>query len=92
MAEKENDKKYFTQRELADRWECVEGTIINYRNKGIISFFQLPASTKVLYPVDEIIELEKNNTIKKGGNNKPEVEVKRVKPCVSSSKNKEWRM
>jgi len=91
MSGEDNEKQYFTQKELANRWQCAQGTIINYRNKGIISFFQLPESTKILYPVDEIIELEKNNTIKKGGN-KPEVEVKRVKPCVSSSKNKEWRM
>jgi len=91
MAEEEKSKTFFTQKELANRWQCAQGTIINYRNKGIISFFQLPASTKVLYPIDEVLEIEKNNTIKKGGN-KPEVEVKRVKPCVSSSKKKEWRM
>jgi len=91
MSGEDNEKQYFTQKELANRWQCAQGTIINYRNKGIISFFQLPASTKVLYPVEEIFEIEKNNTSKKGGD-KPEVEVKRVKPCASSSKKKEWRM
>jgi hypothetical protein len=87
----ENEQRYFTQKQLAQRWHCTEGSIINYRNKGIIPCFQLPESTKVLYPVEDIIEIEKNNTTRKGGD-KPVAEVKRVKPCVSSSTFKEWRM
>ena len=83
------DKIYFTQKELAERWHCVEGTIINYRKNGMISYFQLPGSRKVLYPIDDIKRIESQNTIKEGGD-KPKAEIKRVKPCVSTPKNKEW--
>ncbi|MBS3758540.1 MAG: DNA-binding protein [Desulfobacterales bacterium] len=87
-------KVFLKQAELAERWGCSQGTIINYRNKGLISFFQLPESTKVLYPVSEILEIErkytKNASKTKGGDSK-KAETKKVKPCVSAPK-KEWRI
>ncbi|MFZ2807198.1 MAG: hypothetical protein WA081_18400 [Desulfosalsimonadaceae bacterium] len=91
MEETENAKKYLTQTELAERWQCSAGTIINYRRKGIMSYLQFPECKKVLYPIEDIIEIEKNNTNRKGGE-KPKAELKKVKPCASSSKNKEWRV
>ena len=86
----ECETKFITQKELAERWKCTEGTIINFRKRGLLSYFQLPGSKKILYPIDEIIEIENQHIIMKGGD-KPKAEVKRVKPCVSSTV-KEWRM
>src|SRR6056297_2290226 len=86
-----NEKAFLKQAELAERWGCSQSTIINYRNKGLISYFQLPESTKVLYPVAEVLEIErkytKNNSKPKGGDRK-KAEAKKVKPCVSP--NKDW--
>ena len=88
-----NDKAFLKQAELAKRWGGSQSTIINYRNKGLISYFQLPESTKVLYPVAEVLEIErkytKNNSKPKGGDRK-KADAKKVKPCVSPKK--EWRI
>lgn len=89
-----NEKVFLKQAEMAERWGCSQGTIINYRNKGLISYFQLPESTKVLYPVSEILEIErkytKNSSKTKGGDSK-KADLKKVEPCVSAPK-KEWRI
>lgn len=87
-----NEARYLTQAELAERWRCAESTVIKYRHKGVISYFQLPGSSKVLYSLDEIEKIENQNTNKKG-NDKPKqpADIKRVKPCKSSDK-KEWRI
>ncbi|MFO7860036.1 MAG: hypothetical protein ACQETG_05845 [Thermodesulfobacteriota bacterium] len=89
-----NGKTFLKQAELAERRCCSQGTIINYRNKGLLPFFQLPESRKVLYHITDILELEekytKNNTKTKGGNSK-KAEIKKVKPCVSAPK-KAWRI
>ena len=89
-----NGKVFLRQAELAERWGCSQGTIINYRKKGLLPFFRLPESNKVLYPVTEILGIEKqytrNNSKTKGGDSK-KAETKKVKPCVSAPK-KEWRI
>ena len=83
-------KQFLTQKEVADRWRCAESTIINYREKGLISYFQLPGSSKILYLIDDIEEVESQNTKKRGGD-KPKAKVKREKPCISST-SKQWRI
>lgn len=88
-------KTYMKQAELAERWRCSQSTIINYRNKGLLSFFRLPESDKVLYPVSEIIDIERKYTINqtkaKGGGNGYKADIEKVEPCVSSPK-KDWRI
>lgn len=88
-------KKFFTQKELAKRWNVSEGTIINWRNKGYITFFPLPGATKILYPVDEINEHEKINTVLKKEDfrsNLKEYKSKRKTPVVSANTEKDWRI
>ena len=88
-------KTYMKQAELAERWRCSQGTIIGYRKQGLLPFFQLPSSSMVLYPLEEILEIERKYTVNhlkaKGGDKKPKAEMKKVEPCVSSPK-KEWRI
>ena len=94
MTLQEEGKRYLRQKDLAERWQCVPGTIINYRKKGLLKYFRLPGSTNIYYYLDEVEELERNHTKnenQKGGDNKKKAEIKEVKPCVSSPK-KEWRI
>ena len=84
---------YLTQAELAERWRCSEGTIINYRKKGLLPFFRLPECSKILYKVEDIEHIEQKNLIREGGDGKHQVkqlkQQKMEKPVVSA---KEWRL
>ena len=86
-------EEYWTQEEMARRWRVSESTLKNWRDKGTLPFFSLPESSRVLYPVDAILELEKNNIHNKEVENKQtDVDVKRKKPVVSTKSTKEWRI
>lgn len=89
------EKKYYTQKELSNRWNVSEGTIINWRNQGYIPFFHLPGTTKTLYPVDKINEYENSNTVLKKEDfrtNKKLDKSKRKTPVVSANTEKDWRI
>jgi hypothetical protein len=90
----DSQRVYLTQSELADRWRCSSGTIINYRKKGFLPYFRLPGCRKILYKIDDIIQIEQQNLIRKGGENNHQVNQvrhqKREKPVVSAKK--EWRI
>ncbi|MBM9604214.1 helix-turn-helix domain-containing protein [Desulfopila inferna] len=88
-------QNYFTQKELATRWRVSQGTIINLRKAGNIPFFSLPGSSKILYPVDEIIDCEQKHTtaIKEVHNKRHQLtELKRKLPVVSPKKQQNWRI
>jgi len=91
MEKEKYERKYLSQKELAQRWNCSQGTIIGYRKKGIISYFQLPETKKINYELKVITEIENQNTIREGGDKK-KAEIKRVKPTVSTPPKKEWRI
>lgn len=100
MKDKKNDvteknNKYLTQAQLAERWHVSPGIIINWREDGRIRFFQVPGTSKKLYPVAGIIELENQNTttVKEVSNKqKQPTELKRKKPVMSAKPQKEWRI
>ena len=99
MESLQNDKDgnviWFTQKELADRWRISPGSIINLRKNGKIPFFKLPDSSRVLYPVNQIIELEQQHTQftkEEKKKRKQPAELKRKKPVVSAKPKKEWRI
>ena len=86
---------YITQNKLAERWHVSPGTIINWRDAGQLPFFRLPGSSKVLYPMDKIVELENQNTTtvtEVPNKHKQPTELKKRKPVVSAKPNKEWRI
>ena len=95
MAEKKDlwKNELWTQKEVADYFRSVEGTIIKWRKDGLLPYWQPPGSTKILYLRDGIINFRDNNTVSlnKGGD-KPKAEIKRVKPCLSATEKKEWRI
>ncbi len=89
-----NQPSWITQKELASRWHVSQGTIINWRDAGQLPFFRLPGASKVLYPMDEIFELENQNatTIKEVRRKQKQLtESQRKKPVVSAKK-KDWRI
>ncbi len=93
MERKENlwNKELWKQNEVADYFRVVSGTVKNWRDKGLLRYWQAPGSSKVLYYRDDVREFrDKNTRLKKGGDTK-RTEIKVVKPSVSSSK-KDWRI
>lgn len=90
-----DEEKYLTQKELAKRWKVSEGTIKNRRdNKIIKEFLRMPGSTKVLYPLNHINEVEKQYTtkVKEVDKREKKTELKRNKPVVSAKPEKKWRV
>ena len=91
-----NENRIFlTQSELADRWRVAPSSIKNWREKGEICYFQLPGSSRVLYPIEAIEEIERKFTkhtkeVVKRGDKK--TEIKRKMPGMSSRPKKEWRI
>jgi predicted DNA-binding transcriptional regulator AlpA len=85
---------YLTQKELADRYSTSESTIKNWRDRGYLPFFRLPGSTRVLYPLDGILEVEQQYTTpaKEVKHRQQSAEVKRKKPVISATPKKEWRI
>jgi len=83
-------KELWTQKEVAGYFRVVPGTVINWRKQGLLSYWQAPGSSKILYYRDEIEEFRnQNKTLKKGGDaneNKIVVRKRKGKPSVSPKK------
>jgi len=86
------ERELWTQGEVASYFRVSESTIKNWRDRGLLSYWQAPGSTKVLYYRDEIKDFRDSYTKKKGGDKKQTV-IRREKPCVSPSRrNTVWRI
>ena len=87
------DQEWITQKELAKRWRVSEGTIINLRKKGILPVFSIPGLKKILYPVKEVLRMERENTGKEvQSEQKTLTEFKIKKPVMSARPEKDWRI
>ena len=93
MEGKGTERELWTQQEVAEYFRVVPGTIQNWRMQGMLSFFQAPGSTRVLFFRDDVLEFRNNHTTKKkGGEATPRPKPVREKPVVSTRPNKEWRI
>ncbi len=94
MDEKLCEKELWTQQEVADYFRVVPGTLKNWREQGYLSYWQAPGSTRVFYFSDEIKDFRDRNTIPKKGGDKTRnlAKIKRKKPDVSSTPDKQWRI
>ncbi len=94
MNEKLWEKELWTQQEVADYFRVVAGTVKNWREQGYLSYWQAPGSTRVLYFSDEIKDFKDNHkTPMKGGDKTRNLaKIKRKKPDVSSTPDKQWRI
>jgi len=89
------EKELWTQNEVAKYFRVVPGTIKNWRDRGYLSYYQAPGSSRVLYFRDEIKDfIDKNSVKRKGGgcsNRKIKGIVEKM-PVVSIPKKKEYRI
>lgn len=93
MEEKEcKTERFLTQREVADRFRVSQGTIKNWRERGLLDYFQAPGSTRVLYPVDAVEALEKQSLKTNRKEVKRQAEIKRERPQISEKPTQEWRI
>lgn len=90
----ELDKKYLTQQEVADLFRVRPGTVKNWRDAGYLDYFQVPGSSRVLYPSETINQFEKHHTKKaKVVEFKRPEQVKMEEPGLSSNRiKKQWRI
>jgi len=86
----EQQIKFLTQIEVADRFRVSQATVINWRKRRLLDYFQAPGSTKVLYPITAVEEFEKKSIhkIEEVVNR----EVARKSPEISTRPDKVWRV
>jgi len=87
--------EYFTQQEVADIFRVSPNTVKNWRDHGLLDYFQVLGSTRVLYPIEAVNQFKENH--KKKATvipfMKPEVAKKMEGPELSSSRiKKDWRI
>jgi len=82
---------YLTQQEVAVRFRVAQSTVKNWRERGLLAYFQAPGSTRVLYPVTAVEELEKQSIQQAKGVVRP-TEIKRKRPRIPAKPNREWRV
>jgi excisionase family DNA binding protein len=87
------ERKYMTQEEVALLFRVSLSTVKNWRDAGLLGYFQPTGSTRVLYPKEAVEEFEKQHTKKaKVLEFKRPAEVQKGKPEVSTKPQKEWRI
>ena len=96
MAIKKDERGFWTQTEVAEHFRVSPSTIKNWRDRGYLPYFQLPDSTRVLYPDKGIEELNEKFT-HTGKEVIPlkqfkHTEIKSEKPVVSANNNENWRI
>jgi len=94
MDEKLWEKEFWNQEETADLLNVSSGTIHNWRKEGLLPFIQLPGKRAVLIPVSAVREFIDRYTINKKGGDKTRclAKIKRKKPDISPTPNKQWRV
>ena len=89
------EKELWTQQEVADYFRVVPSTVKNWRERGLIKFWQAPGSSRVLYFGDEIKDFTDKNTFKGKGEqqqkDKDNTILKKV-PFISSNREEDWRI
>lgn len=93
MDTKLQEKELWTQNEVAGYLRVVPATVKNYRERGLLKFFQPPGSPRILYYRDDVARFVSQNTYNdKGGGAAPKRPVLTGKPVVSASPDKDWRI
>jgi DNA-binding transcriptional MerR regulator len=80
-----------TQKETARKFRVVQSTIVNWRKKGLLRYIRVPGSSRVLYPIEAVEELERRSLHQEREVVQPK-EIKRERPGISPRQNKQWRI
>ena len=83
--------EYLTQREVASKFRVTESTVKNWRDKGLLRYLRVSGSTRVIYPVDSVEELENQSLHQEKEVLRPK-EIKRERPGISPRQQKKWRI
>jgi hypothetical protein len=90
------EKELWTQSEVAEYFRVVPGTIKNWRERGYLSYYQAPGSSRVLFFRNEIKDfIDRNKVHKKGGGGYKDKSIKVIsskKPVVSTNADEDWRI
>lgn len=89
MNNKQNE--YLTQREVAAKFRVSQATVINWRKRRLLDYFQAPGSTKVLYPATAVDDFENRSLHKVEEVIKPK-KIARKSPEISTGPVREWRI
>ena len=92
---RKKDVVYFTQNELANRWRVSPATIKNLRESKELPYFSPPGSNRILYPVDEIYQIERDETnsfYKEDKRRKQTPETRVKQPVIPAKSNQDWRI
>ena len=87
----DDESRYLTQREVAARFRVAPSTVKNWRERGLLRYFQATGSSRVLYPMDAVEELERQSIKQK----KEVVRLPKIKgkrPRIPARPQKEWRV
>lgn len=82
---------YLTQAEVAGRFRVTESTVKNWREKGLLQYLRVPGSSRVIYPINAVTELEQQSLHQEKEVVKPK-EVKRERLGISPKQQKVWRI
>jgi DNA-binding transcriptional MerR regulator len=87
-------QQFLTQKEVAEHFKVSTGTIRNWEKRGLLSRWQAPGSTHVLYLSEEVRELSDKNLKPRGEGAKPKQinGMKKGRPVVSTKPNADWRI
>ena len=87
-------QQFLTQQEVAKHFKVSTGTIRNWEKIGLLSRWQAPGSTRVLYLSEEVKELSDKNLKSIGEGAKPKQinGMKKGRPVVSTKPNADWRI
>ncbi len=88
--EKHKHAKNWTQAEVAKHFRISENCVRNWRNRGLLSYFRAPGSTRVLYLEDEVLDFGGKYTKPRNGGDRPPLKPTKGKPVISSEK--DWRV
>jgi len=91
MDQERQKRTYLTQAEVASRFRVTQSTVTNWRQKGLLKYFQASGSTRVLYPIDVVTEFENQSLHQEKEVIKPKG-IKRERPRISPRQKKEWRI
>ena len=85
-------QEFLTQKEVAELFRVSTNTVGNWTKRGLLSVWQAPGSTRVLYLSDEVREFCDKNLKPRGEGTKPKQidGIKKERPVISS--NRKWKV
>ena len=87
-------QQFLTQREVAEYFRVSTNTVGNWTKRGLLSVWQAPGSTRVLYLSNEVRDFRDKNLKTRGEGAKPKqiIGIKKGGSVVSTKPNEDWRI